>query len=114
MSSCTKPKCAKTDCTQSKCIKHYVTVEILKEKIASGRYTTEQCTYMTRMMARMSQIGEQIDTVISRSYVAAGSFAMPVSFKVPVYGITRQKFAAMLRNLTELPPPLPPRHLHRR
>jgi hypothetical protein len=93
----------------SKCTKHYVTVETLKAKTNSGIYSTEQRNYLLRMSARMSQIGTHIDTVISRTHVAAGSFAMPISFNVPVYGITRQKFAAMLRHLTELPPPIPPR-----
>jgi hypothetical protein len=92
----------------SKCTKHYVTVETLKAKIDSGIYSSDQRTYLIRMSTRMSQIGSQIDTVVSRMYIAAGSFAMPISFNVPVYGITRQKFAAMFRHLTELPPPIEP------
>jgi hypothetical protein len=93
----------------SKCTKHYVTAETLRAKIDSGMYSAEQRSYLIRMSARMSQIGTHIDTVVSRTYIAAGSFAMPISFNVPVYGITRQKFAAMFRHLTELPAPIPAR-----
>ena len=81
----------------SKCTRHYVTAETLKAEINSGRHSSEKRNYLIRMSARLSQIGTQIDTVKSTTHVSAGSFAMPVTFMVPVYGISRQKFSAMLR-----------------
>jgi hypothetical protein len=93
----------------SKSTRNFVTATNLKEMVTFGSFTPEQRNYITRLNARLPQIGEKIGTAISRSHVSAGGFAMPVSFEIPVYGISRQKFSAMLRHQTALPAPIPPR-----